>query len=70
MLKKVFCGKGNCLKKVAEWFVTAIKTTKITIDVREYDEFETYCWCCTFWRGVFIGSFFGSVIGLVVGYFQ
>lgn len=60
--KKLLCG-FNLLGDFADW---ANRGTQTRYELTEADkymgEIEIRCWCCTFWRGVFIGFFIAMLL--------
>lgn len=66
-LKETMCSEGKPLGKFAAWLARVFVPTTIEVDVRGYDVFETYCWCCTLWRGVVVGGIIGAAVGLIIG---
>ena len=44
--KRVLCGEGNPLRKVADFLAYG----------------ATGCWCCSFWRGIVIGGLIGGAV--------
>lgn len=60
ILKKIFCGY-NPIGDFAEFFC---RGAEIDIDVDEGEtKVTTFCWCCTFWRGLAVGGVLGFLVG-------
>lgn len=65
LLKKVFCG-FNVIGDFAERVCRGAEI-KLDTDADNPNTCTTYCWCCTFWRGVAVGACVGLVFGYLVG---
>lgn len=65
-LKEVFCYDSSPIGKLSEFIAKAVISSEITVDTKGVDEFKTYCWCCTLWRGIAVGLIVGISIGAML----
>ncbi|QEY24779.1 hypothetical protein D0T90_10130 [Neisseria animalis] len=62
-LKEWLCEEDKPLGRFTHWLARLGVSSKVVIDVRDFDEFETYCWCCCVWRGLIAGGLIGLLAG-------
>lgn len=67
-LKMWLCDEDGLPGKAAHFFARFLVDTKVEVDVRGFDVFETYCWCCCFWRGVLLGAAVGGLAAGLIGW--
>lgn len=64
-LKEFFCSDASPVGKLSEFMAKAVISAEVTIDTTDINEIKTYCWCCTLWRGVLVGTVLGFIVGMV-----
>lgn len=61
--KDLFCGY-NPIGNTAEFFC---RGSQIELEPDGgKNTVTTYCWCCTFWRGVAVGGVLGLIVGALL----